>query len=147
MYLAYVLGVVIGPVAGNLSNRFGNGATMAGGAIVFALAIAASLIPSLWAVAASLAGVCLGFFSIHAAAAGLLNRRLTVSRGRANSLYILFYYLGGSTGITLSGLAYESGGWPGVAVLGIMMLSIPFSIGWRERKAVSEGLWGEGPGA
>lgn len=145
MYLAYLLGVVIGPVAGNLSNRFGNGATMVGGSVVFALAIAATLIPSLWAVAASLAGVCAGFFAIHAAAAGLLNRRLTVSRGRANSLYILFYYLGGSIGITLSGLAYERGGWPGVAVLGIMMLSIPFSIGWRERKG--SGIRGQGPGA
>ena len=137
MYLSYLLGVVIGPVAGNLSNRFGNAATMAGGAVVFALAITATLIPSLWAVAASLAGVCAGFFSIHAAAAGLLNRRLTVSRGRANSLYILFYYLGGSVGITLSGLAYERRGWPGVAALGMLMLLIPFSIGWRERKAVS----------
>jgi YNFM family putative membrane transporter len=138
MYLAYLLGVVIGPVAGNLSNRFGNGATMVGGSVVFALAIIATLIPSLWAVAASLAGVCLGFFAIHAAAAGLLNRRLTVSRGRANSLYILFYYLGGSIGITLSGLAYERSGWPGVALLGIMMLTIPFSIGWRERKGIRD---------
>lgn len=134
MYLSYLLGVVIGPVAGNLSNRYGNGATMAGGALVFALAIVTTLIPSIWAVAFSLAGVCLGFFSIHAAAAGQLNRRLTVSRGRANSLYILFYYLGGSAGITLSGLVYERGGWPGVAALGIMMLSLPFSIGWGERK-------------
>lgn len=134
MYLSYLLGVVIGPVAGNLSNRYGNGAIMAGGAVVFALAIIATLIPSIWAVAFSLAGVCLGFFSIHAAAAGLLNRRLTVSRGRANSLYILFYYLGGSVGITISGLAYERGGWLGVAALGLLMLTIPFSIGWRERK-------------
>jgi len=134
MYLSYLLGVVIGPVAGNLSNRFGNGAIMVGGALVFVLAICTTLIPSIWAVALSLAGVCLGFFSIHAAAAGLLNRRLTVSRGRANSLYILFYYLGGSLGITVSGLAYERGGWLGVAALGIVMLSIPFSIGWRERK-------------
>ncbi len=134
MYLSYLLGVVIGPVAGNLSNRFGNGATMVGGTVVFALAIAASLIPSIWAVAGSLAGVCAGFFAVHAAAAGLLNRKLTVSRGRANSLYILFYYLGGSVGITLSGLAYERGGWPGVAALGLLMLSIPFSIGWRERQ-------------
>jgi YNFM family putative membrane transporter len=143
MYLSYILGVVMGPVAGNLSNRFGNGATMAGGAVVFALAIIATLIPSLWAVAASLAAVCAGFFSIHAAAAGLLNRRLSVSRGRANSLYILFYYLGGSVGITLSGLVYEWGGWLGVAVLGILMLSIPFSIGWRERQAGATVLWGE----
>ncbi|MHB8068619.1 MAG: MFS transporter [Desulfobaccales bacterium] len=134
MYLAYLLGVVAGPVSGNLSNRFGNGATMVGGTVVFALAIVSTLIPSLWAVAASLAGVCAGFFAIHAAAAGLLNRKLTVSRGRANSMYILFYYLGGSVGITLSGLAYERGGWPGVAALGLLMLLIPFTVGWRERK-------------
>lgn len=134
MYLAYLLGVVAGPVSGNLSNRFGNGATMVGGTVVFALAIVATLIPSLWAVAASLAGVCAGFFAIHAAAAGLLNRKLTVSRGRANSMYILFYYLGGSVGITLSGLAYERGGWAGVAALGLMMLLIPFTVGWRERQ-------------
>jgi len=136
MYLSYLLGVVIGPVAGNLSNRFGNGAIMVGGTLVFALAIISTLIPSIWAVAGSLAGVCAGFFAIHAAAAGLLNRKLTVSRGRGNSLYILFYYLGGSAGITLSGLAYERGGWPGVAALGMLMLLIPFTIGWRERKAV-----------
>lgn len=140
MYLSYLLGVVIGPVAGNLSNRFGNGAIMVGGAMIFVLAICTTLIPSIWAVAFSLAGVCLGFFSIHAAAAGLLNRRLTVSRGRANSLYILFYYLGGSIGITLSGLAYERSGWLGVAALGISMLFIPISIGWRERKMANEGL-------
>jgi YNFM family putative membrane transporter len=134
MYLSYLLGVVIGPVAGNLSNRFGNGAIMVGGTVLFALAIMVSLIPSIWAVAGSLAGVCAGFFAIHAAAAGLLNRKLTVSRGRGNSLYILFYYLGGSAGITLSGLAYERGGWTGVAALGMLMLLIPCTIGWRERQ-------------
>jgi YNFM family putative membrane transporter len=144
MYLSYILGVVIGPVAGNLSNRFGNGAIMVGGTMVFALAIISSLIPSIWAVALSLAGVCTCFFAIHAAAAGLLNRKLTLSRGRGNSLYILFYYLGGSVGITISGLAYERAGWLGVALLGIMMLSIPLSIGWRERKEL--GIGGQGLG-
>jgi hypothetical protein len=44
---------------------------------------------------ASLAGMCAGFFAIHAAAAGALNGKLTTSRGRANALYILFYYAGG----------------------------------------------------
>ena len=38
----------------------------------------------------------------RAAAAGSLNRKLTSSRGRANSLYVLSYYLGGAVGITLS---------------------------------------------
>ncbi|NQT68371.1 MAG: hypothetical protein HQ552_02195 [Desulfobacteraceae bacterium] len=73
----------------------------------------------------SLLGVCAGFFTIHAAAAGSLNRKLTASRGRANSLYVLFYYLGGSIGITISGYAYTFARWYGTAVLGILILAIP----------------------
>jgi len=80
----------------------------------------------------NLTGICAGFFAIHAAAAGSLNRRLTDSRGRANSLYVLFYYMGGTIGITLSGYAYAFAGWHGVAALGWMMLLIPFVTGILE---------------
>jgi hypothetical protein len=40
--------------------------------------------------------------------------------------------LGGASGITLNGYAYGVAGWPGVAVLGIIMLSLPFTIGLKE---------------
>jgi YNFM family putative membrane transporter len=135
MYLSYLIGVFIGPVAGQLSNRIGNGGTMVLGSVVFAIAIATTFIQSLGAIVAALALVCAGFFAIHAAAAGSLNRRLTSSRGRANSLYVLSYYLGGAAGITLSGYAYSFAGWPGVAVLGILTLAIPFATGMAERQA------------
>jgi MFS transporter, YNFM family, putative membrane transport protein len=134
LYLSYLIGVFIGPVAGNLSNRIGNGGTMVLGSVVFAGAIALTFIKSLVAIVAALALVCAGFFAIHAAAAGSLNRRLTSSRGRANSLYVLSYYLGGAVGITLSGHAYSLAGWPGVAILGILTLAIPFATGMAERQ-------------
>jgi YNFM family putative membrane transporter len=129
LYLSYVIGIIEGPLAGKLSNRIGNGLTMVVGAIVFGLSIAVTLIPSMWAVVVSLAGVCAGFFAIHASAAGSLNRRLESSRGRANSLYVLFYYIGGATGITLSGQAYAHAGWHGVAALTAAMLLVPFVTG------------------
>lgn len=134
LYLTYLIGVVMGPLTGRLCNRIGNGSTMALGSLLFALAIAVSLIPYLWAIILSLTGVCAGFFAIHAAAAGLLNRKLDAGRGRANSLYVLFYYLGGSIGISLNGYAYGLGGWPYVAALGICVLSIPCITGLRERR-------------
>jgi YNFM family putative membrane transporter len=136
-YLSYLVGAFTGPVAGNLSNRIGNGATMAIGSAIFAIAIAATFIPSLPVIAASLAGGCAGFFAVHSAAVGSLNLRLSSGRGRANSLYVLFYYLGGSIGITASGRAYHMAGWRGVAGLGILMLVLPFATGlaeMRERK-------------
>ncbi len=129
MYLSYLIGVVMGPLAGNISNRIGNGATMAMGAVVFAASIGLTLIPSMIGIIISLAGICAGFFSIHASAAGALNRKLTASRGRANSLYVLFYYLGGYSGITLSGLVYVRAAWQGVASLGVLMLIIPLTVG------------------
>ena len=138
MYLSYVIGVVAGPLSGNASDRIGNGATIALGSAVFALAILVSLLHSMIAIVASLAGVCAGFFGVHAAAAGLLNRMLAAGRGRANSLYVLFYYLGGSIGITVSGRAYGYGGWPLVVAIGVCMLATTFAAGIAEMRAEAE---------
>jgi len=132
MYLAYLIGIVMGPVSGRLSNHMGSGATIVIGSLLLAAAVAATLVPSLAAIAASLVLMCASFFSMHAAAIGLLNRRLTSSRGRANSLYVLSYYLGGTAGITACGYAYDSYGWNGAVVLGIAVLLLPLCIGLVE---------------
>lgn len=134
MYLAYVTGIVAAPASGKISNRLGNGATIVIGALVLGASLGLTHIPSLWAVSAGLAGVCTGFFAIHAAAAGSMNRSLSGSRGRANSLYILFYYLGGSVGITVSGYGYQRFGWAGVTAIGLLLLANILAIGLLEMK-------------
>lgn len=134
LYLTYITGIVMGPAAGTLSNRIGNGATMIMGALVFAVSLVATLVTSIGLVVLALIGVCAGFFAIHAAAAGSLNRRLTADRGRANSLYVLLYYLGGAAGITLSGYAYSRAGWAGVIGLGLLLLGFPLATGIREMR-------------
>jgi YNFM family putative membrane transporter len=134
MYTSYVIGIVMGPMAGELSNRLGNGVIMAVGAAVFAVSISTTLIKWMPGIALSLCGICAGFFAVHAAAAGSLNRRLESSRGRANSLYVLFYYLGGFAGITVSGYMYVLSGWSGIIVTGWLILIIPFATGiWELR--------------
>ncbi|MGQ9921956.1 MAG: MFS transporter [Desulfobacca sp.] len=133
-YLTYLVGIIVGPLAGKLSNRIGSGRAMMGGALVFGLALLATLIPAKLIIVLALLGICLGFFTIHAAAAGALNRRLSSGQGKANSLYVLFYYLGGALGITLNGYAYGLLGWPGVVGLGLITLFIPGGIGFGERQ-------------
>lgn len=134
MYLAYVTGIVVAPASGKISNRLGNGATIVIGALVLGASLGLTHAPSLWAVSAGLAGVCTGFFAIHAAAAGSMNRRLRRSRGRANALYILFYYLGGSIGITVSGYGYQRFGWAGVTAIGLLLLTNILAVGLLEMK-------------
>jgi YNFM family putative membrane transporter len=133
LYLSYVLGIVVGPVAGGLSNRFGNGITMAGGAVVVVLGLLLSLAPSLIAVGTALATVCAGYFAMHTSAVGALNQKLTSGRGRANALYVLFYYLGGWCGITASAFVYTHHGWPGVMALCAVMLAVTILAGLAER--------------
>lgn len=132
MYLAYTIGVFIAPLSGRISNRCGNGVTMALGAAVLGGSLLLTHVAHMGFVALGLGGVCLGFFSVHSAAVGCMNRRLSRSRGRANSLYIMIYYLGGSAGITLCGYGYQHFGWIGVTGLGLLMVGHILAIGLVE---------------
>ena len=137
LYLAYVVGIFMGPVAGKLSNRLGGGTTLLSGAIILGSSLMLMLLPSFIAVVAGLLGICAGYFTIHAAAVGSLNRKLAADQGRANALYVLFYYLGGWAGITCSGLAFKQGGWHTVIYFLAFLLLIPLGAGLSERHAAN----------
>ncbi len=134
IYLTYLIGVVAAPLSGRISDRLGSGATICGGATLLGVALTATHIPSAWALVAGLGGMCAGFFAVHAAAVGSMNRRLSSSRGRANALYILFFYLGGSAGITLCGYAYQRIGWNGVTGMALCLSAVIAGIGIVELK-------------
>ncbi|NLW82279.1 MAG: MFS transporter [Desulfovibrionales bacterium] len=138
LYMNYIAGVIIAPLSGKFSNRFGNGLTMILGTLILAAALLLSHIPLLWTVAFSLCMACTGFFAVHAAAMGSMNRKLASSRGRANSLYILWYYLGGSAGITVSGVGFKHFGWAGVTGTGLAMLVLLLGLGVFELRGERE---------
>jgi YNFM family putative membrane transporter len=129
LYLSYVLGILVGPIAGRISNHWGSGVAMAAGTLLLAAGLLLSLAPSMWAKGCALAAICTGYFSVHASAVGAVNQSLVTGRGRANALYVLFYYVGGWMGITSSGIAYSKAGWMGVVTLCLIMLVIPLACG------------------
>jgi len=132
LYLVYIIGIFIGPISGRISNRFGSGQTLLAGSVVLGGALLLILSPFVPAIVIGLLGVCGGFFCIHAAAVGSLNRKLSSGQGRANALYVMFYYLGGWLGITGSGFAYKQGGWSALIIVLLLLLIIPVSIGIGE---------------
>lgn len=137
IYLVYVLGIFLGPLAGRLSNRLGGGNTLIAGAFILGASLGLLLLPSVAAVISGLLGVCAGFFTIHAVAVGLLNQKLSSSHGKANALYVLFYYAGGWLGITGAGFAFQQAGWKGVVGFVMCFLVIPFGAGILEKRADS----------
>jgi len=134
VYLVYVVGIFMGPTAGRISNRFGSGYTLLGGTTVLGISLALILLPSIVLVVLGLFGICAGFFTIHAAAVGSLNRKLTRGQGQANALYVLFYYTGGWLGITGAGIAYRLGGWSVMIYSAMLLLLIPLSAGIGEHR-------------
>lgn len=134
VYLVYIMGSFMGPVAGRIANRVGNGVTLLLGSMVLALSLICLLMPSAWAIVAGLILMCGGFFTVHAGAVGAINRKLSSGQGRANALYVLFYYVGGWAGITIAGFAYTHSGWIAVVFLSFLLLLIPVNAGISERR-------------
>jgi MFS transporter, YNFM family, putative membrane transport protein len=134
-YLVYVVGIFIGPSVGRISNRFGSGNTLLVGSLVLGGALILILLPSIVAIVFGLLGICAGFFTIHTAAVGSLNQKLSSSQGRANALYVLFYYIGGWLGITGSGLVYKHGGWNPLIFITMSLLIIPIATAIGEYKS------------
>lgn len=135
VYLVYVLGIFLGPLAGKMSSRIGGGTMLICSSAILGLSLLLLLVPSITAVIVGLLGVCAGFFSMHTVAVVLLNRKLTGSHGKANALYVLFYYTGGWIGITGAGFAYEHAGWKGVICFLLSFLIIPFTVGLIEKRS------------
>ncbi|MBA3030400.1 MAG: MFS transporter [Desulfobacteraceae bacterium] len=132
LYLVYVVGIFMGPLAGKASNRFGTGRTMLLGTFILAGALALILFPSIVMVISGLVFLCAGFFAIHTSAVGALNHKLTAGQGTANAVYVLFYYVGGWTGITLSGFFYNIGGFPASVFFCFCLLIFPLVTGFLE---------------
>ncbi len=138
LYLVYIVGIFMGPLSGRISNRYGSGFTFISGACALGLSLILIALPSVLSIVFGLLGLCGSFFTIHAAAIGSLNRRLSGGHGRANALYVLFYYLGGWFGITGFGYIFKEGGWSTMLTCGAFFLLFSLSAGieeLRERKS------------
>ncbi|MEQ8662165.1 MAG: MFS transporter [Gammaproteobacteria bacterium] len=136
VYLVYLVGVWIGPASGRLSNRLGNGNTLVAGSVLLMASLVLLLVPGVTAIVVALIGVCAGFFAVHAAAVGALNRRLDAGQGRANALYVLAYYLGAACGVSWSAAVYQAAGWRALIVVALAIALVPLALGLRERRAL-----------
>jgi len=136
LYSVYVIGIFIGPLVGRLSDHFGSGATLIFGGFFLIVSIILSLTSLLVMMIFSLFCSVVFFFIIHAAAVGCLNRKLSSGQGRANALYVMFYYLGGWIGITVSGILFSTSGWFVVIMFCCLLLIIPLYTGYKELNTI-----------
>lgn len=128
VYLVYAAGVPTSPVAGRLSATVPPRRLVGLGLLVAALGMALTLLAPLGLVVAGLVVLVLGTFTAQAVLPAFVNTTARRAKGSASGLYLSAYYLGGTLGSTLPGLAWQAWGWPGVvgscaAATGVAMVA------------------------
>ncbi len=82
----------------------------------------------LWALVIAILVADLGIQAVHIQNQQLIFAIDPSARSRLNTGYMVTYFLGGAIGSATTGLAYGSGGWPAVAVLGIVYAAAALAV-------------------
>jgi MFS transporter, YNFM family, putative membrane transport protein len=117
LYFTFAFGLVSAPLSGLVSDRIGRPRTMAIGHVVGAIGILLTLSTTLPMVLIGASLLTLGNFASQSATTAYITDIATTSRGAATSLYLFFFYLGGSLGSFIPGLLWDTYEWYGVVTL------------------------------
>lgn len=126
VYLSYIAGVIISPIAGRLSTRVSRRVIIAAGLVIALLGMTLTLIQIVPVIVASLFVLCSGMFMAQSIAPAFVNVIAQEAKGGASALYLVCYYLGGTLGAVVPGLAWQSFGWHGVFAIcsGALIVSL-----------------------
>lgn len=124
IYLTYLVGLVVTPWVGKVSDRFGRRTVLGGAIVTIALGALATASPLLGVVALGLMLLSSGMFAAQATATAFVGDNSGAARGSAASFYLLWYYLGATVSPALSGIAWQRAGWSGVLLLCLVSLTI-----------------------
>ena len=123
IFVTYLAGAAISPLTGRMTLRFGHRPLLLGVLAAWACGTALTLVPGIIPIIAG-PMVC--------ATCGMLCQTLSTSyvtafaregRSAAVGLYVTAFYVGGSMGAFLPGLAWTAAGWPGCVAMVIAMLA------------------------
>jgi YNFM family putative membrane transporter len=123
IFTTYLAGAAIAPMTGWMIAKLGRRGLMLVVTAVWGCGCVLTLVPS---IAAIIAGLVL------CAACGMLCQTISTSyvatvakegRSSAVGLYVMLFYIGGSMGAFLPGLAWNAGGWPACILMVIAMLA------------------------
>jgi YNFM family putative membrane transporter len=118
IFLVYGFGIVASPLAGRFADRHDRRIPLLAGFGAMLCGVGLTLCKPLPLFALGIALVTIGFFVVHSVASGWVGRLAGAAKGHAASLYLLFYYLGGSLIGSAGGWFWQRGGWGAVAGLG-----------------------------
>ena len=124
IFVTYLVGTVISPLTGRAIAAFGRRPFIVGVIALWAGGALLTLAPPIWTIVVGL---------ILCAACGMLAQTIstgyvaaTAKEGRSSAvgLYVTAFYVGGSVGAFLPGLAWDAAGWPACVAMIVVMCAL-----------------------
>ena len=135
IFLVYLLGSAATPMTGRAVARFGRRPLALGLIGLWLGGLALTLAPSLPAIVLGLGVTAACGFVCQTVSTSFVAVTAGEGRSSAVGLYVTCYYVGGSVGGALPGLAWHAAGWPGcVATVAAVLLVMAALVGrfWRQ---------------
>ncbi len=123
LFLTYLSGTVGSAISGKVAQRIGQPACIALGVLILMCGSCVTLLPGLGAIIGGFFISSFGFFFAHSTASSWVSRHAVTAKASASSLYLLFYYLGASSGGFYLDPFWQWHGWEGVVLGSLLILS------------------------
>jgi YNFM family putative membrane transporter len=136
LFVVYLTGSALTPWTGWAVGRFGRRRFTARVIGLWAAGIALTLVPSLPLIILGLAICAACGLVCQSISTGYVTITAKAGRSSAVGLYVTSFYLGGSCGAALGGIAWSVGAWPACVVLIAIMLAVMASVvifAWARR--------------
>lgn len=141
LFLTYLTGTVGSAVSGRIAQRVSQPLCMALGIVILMCGTLLTLLPSLVAIIAGLFVNSFGFFFTHSSAMSWVSHQAQRAKASASSLYLVFYYLGASSGGLYLAPFWQQAGWGGVVLGSLIIFSLTLTCAamlllWQRRSAL-----------
>jgi predicted MFS family arabinose efflux permease len=121
IFVVYLGGVVMSPIAARLSTRFGRRRVMAAVGPMILAGLACTLAAPIAAIMAGLLLISSAIFVQQTLATAFVGAAAREGKSTAVGLYVTFYYIGGSCGGLAPAGIWHTHGWPGCVALVALM--------------------------
>ena len=131
LFLTYLSGTFGSALSGRFSAHYPQPLVIAAGIGILMCGSLVTLIPSVWTIVGGFFINAFGFFIAHSSASSWVSQQATEARASASSLYLVFYYLGASSGGLYLEPFWQWAGWQGVIIASLLVLSLTLGLsGW-----------------
>ena len=128
IFVTYLSGTALTPMTGRFVSRFGRRGFVQIVIAIWLAGVLLTLLGPVWLILIGLSiSACCGMLG-QAVSTGYVTITAQVGRSSAVGLYVTSFYLGGSFGAGLGGIAWTVGGWPACVAMIAAMLAVMATI-------------------